>query len=93
VCAGSHLANAYWTLGRGGFGEHLTRVDALYLATAVGTTTGFGDVRPISQLARAVVTAQMISGFGLVAFGLGVALSHRASMREPAKPFSPDLRS
>lgn len=65
------FASAYWAIGADGFGEHpLTRLDALYFATTVGSTTGFGDISPHSQLARGMVTAQMWSGFILLIFGL-----------------------
>ncbi|GAA1112713.1 potassium channel family protein [Arthrobacter flavus] len=48
------------------FSEPLNRVDALYLTTATFATVGFGDVVPISTLARVAVTIQMITGLGLL---------------------------
>jgi uncharacterized membrane protein len=45
-------------------------LDALYFAVTVFATVGFGDIAAHSQLARGVVTAQMIVDFlflGIVA--------------------------
>jgi voltage-gated potassium channel len=48
----------------------LTRTDALYFTVTVFTTVGFGDIVATTQLARLVVTVQMI--LDLVVLGLGV---------------------
>jgi Ion channel len=67
------FANVYYLLAReqpGSFTEPLTRTDALYFTVTIFTTVGFGDVVPITQTARALVTGQM-AGNLLV---LGVAL-------------------
>jgi voltage-gated potassium channel len=48
------------------FSEPLTRVDALYFTVTTFATVGFGDIAAVSQLARAVVTVQMIAGLGLL---------------------------
>jgi voltage-gated potassium channel len=50
------------------FTEPLTRTDALYFTVTVFSTVGFGDIAPRSELARIVVTAQMLTG--LVAVGV-----------------------
>ena len=53
------------------FGIHqLTRTDALYFTVTVFSTVGFGDITPVSQGARLVVTAQMI--LDLLVLGLGI---------------------
>jgi voltage-gated potassium channel len=53
------------------FGTHqLTRTDALYFTVTVFSTVGFGDITPVSQGARLVVTAQMI--LDLLVLGLGI---------------------
>lgn len=41
-----------------------TRIDALYFATATTATVGFGDVHASGQVARALVTAHMVSTSG-----------------------------
>lgn len=55
------------------FTEPLTRVDALYFTTVTFATVGFGDITPVSQLARAVVTVQMIAGLGALVLVAKVA--------------------
>jgi voltage-gated potassium channel Kch len=50
----------------------LTRTDSIYFTVTVFSTVGFGDISPASQVARLVVTAQMI--FNLIVLGLGVRL-------------------
>ncbi len=50
----------------------LTRTDTIYFTVTVFATVGFGDISPASQVARLVVTAQMI--LNLIVLGLGVRL-------------------
>jgi hypothetical protein len=49
----------------------LDRTSAIYLSFTVFTTTGFGDVRPVSNGARALVSAEMACSLAL----LGVAVA------------------
>lgn len=44
------------------FSEALTRTDGIYFAVTVFATVGFGDITPVSQLARVLVTVQMVLG-------------------------------
>ena len=55
------------------FTEPLSRLDALYFTTVTFATVGFGDITPVSQLARAVVTVQMIVGLGALVLVAKVA--------------------
>jgi voltage-gated potassium channel len=48
----------------------LTRTDALYFTVTVFATVGFGDITATSQVARLIVTAQMI--LDLIVLGLGI---------------------
>lgn len=48
------------------FTESLTRMDALYFTLTTFTTTGFGDISPLSPTARAYVSLQVALGFVLV---------------------------
>src|SRR3712207_1536520 len=43
----------------GSFDGLLTKTDALYFTLTTLTTVGYGDVHPVSQLARQVVMAQL----------------------------------
>ena len=49
-----------------------TKVDGLYFSTTVATTVGFGDITPTGQVARAVVTIQML--FDLLFIGVAVRI-------------------
>jgi voltage-gated potassium channel len=76
----------------GAFSEPLSRTDGLYFTVTVFTTVGFGDITPVSELARVLVTVQMLVGLvvvGLVAkFLLGavqVAVARRAAAPAPAR--------
>jgi hypothetical protein len=50
--------------------ETLTRTDSLYFTVTVFATVGFGDITPVSQAARLMVTAQMI--LDLIVLGVGI---------------------
>ena len=50
------------------FSETLSRTDALYFVVTVFATVGFGDITPVSQAARILVTVQMLGD--LVVLGL-----------------------
>jgi voltage-gated potassium channel len=64
------FALAYYALSTGQSGEFsglMTRIDALYYSLTVATTTGFGDVSAESQLARVLVSAQLVFNMLIVA--------------------------
>jgi O-antigen ligase len=64
------FALAYYAVSTAESGEFSglsTRVDALYYSLTVATTTGFGDVSAQSQLARALVSAQLVFNMLIVA--------------------------
>jgi len=44
------------------FSEPLDRTDGLYFTVTVFATVGFGDITPVTQLARVLVTVQMLVG-------------------------------
>jgi hypothetical protein len=67
----------------------LTRTDSIYFTVTVFATVGFGDISPASQVARLVVTAQMI--FNLIVLGLGVRLIVGAVQQ--ARQDNPDGRN
>ena len=43
------------------FTEPLSKTDALYFTVTVFATVGFGDIAPITEQARVVVTVQMVA--------------------------------
>lgn len=66
-------ANVYYVLAHtvpASFSGPLTRTDALYFVVTVFATVGFGDIVPVTEAARVLVTTQMIGNLLL----LGVAL-------------------
>jgi hypothetical protein len=88
------FASTYWVVAAqepGAFTEPLNRTDGLYFTITVFSTVGFGDISPVSELARVLVTVQMLVGLitvGLIAKlvvgAVQVAVARRASEPEPA---------
>jgi len=69
------FATAYFLMDRAFasmFTQAITRTDALYFATTIFTTVGFGDITAKSEAARLLVTAQML--LDLVFLGVVVKL-------------------
>jgi len=85
------FAAVYVTLGStdpGAFTEPLTRTDAVYFVVTVFATVGFGDISPVSEVARALTTVQMVCDLLLIGLVLRVFLtavndSRRAAVLEP----------
>jgi hypothetical protein len=81
------FASAYFVLEHlspGNFNEHLTRSDSLYFTVTVLTTVGFGDITAKTELARLLVTGQMIADVLIFVVTInvivGAARSRRASI-------------
>jgi voltage-gated potassium channel len=75
----------------GAFSEPLSRTDGIYFTVTVFATVGFGDITPVTELARVLVTVQMLVGLlavGVIAkFLLGAvqtAVARRAAAPAPA---------
>lgn len=66
VCLFALLHLSMSTTDPASFSEPLDRVDALYFASSTFATVGFGDIAPVTQLARAVVAVQMLAGLGVL---------------------------
>jgi hypothetical protein len=68
------FASAYVTMANSSASNFnttpLTRTDTLYFTVTVFSTVGFGDITAVSQIARLVVTAQML--LDLLVLGLVV---------------------
>jgi voltage-gated potassium channel len=54
----------------GSFSEPLSKVDAFYFVVTVFATVGFGDIAPVSGIARSLVTVQMIADLVLIGLAL-----------------------
>ena len=61
------------------FSESLSRTDSLYFVVTVFATVGFGDITAVSQLARVIVTVQMVSD--LLVLGVVVRAVATAAQR------------
>lgn len=72
----------------GAFSQPLSRFDALYFTVTVLATVGFGDIVAVSEVARVVVTAQMIADLLLVGLVLKVVLD--AVRRSPNRRRGPE---
>lgn len=66
--------------GPGQFADLETKTDGLYFAVTTLTTTGFGDVHARGELARGLVTAQMVYNIAVIATGAS-ALVNRITAR------------
>ncbi|MFL6120141.1 potassium channel family protein [Actinophytocola sp.] len=90
------FANVYYLLALehpGSFTEPLTRTDALYFGVTVLTTVGFGDITPLTQTARALVTGQMVGNLLVLGVALRVILTaiergrrRKSALDSPEKP-------
>ena len=85
------FAATYFAIGAqdaGAFSEPLSRTDGLYFTVTVFTTVGLGDIVPVTELARVLVTIQMLVGLlvvGVVA-RLVVGAVHVATARQAGMP-------
>ena len=72
----------------GAFTEPVDRVDGLYFVVTVFATVGFGDISAVTEVARVLVTLQMIGDLVLIGLVLRVFLTavdrgkRRATERE-----------
>jgi ion channel len=88
------FANVYYLVAQnvtGSFTAALTRTDALYFTVTVFATVGFGDITPVTEAARVLVTAQMIGNLLLIGVALRVVLTavqHVRRQREQTPPHS-----
>ncbi len=63
------FATTYFLMGQAdpaNFTQPITRIDALYFTVVTFATVGFGDVTPVSEIARLAVTVQIVVDLILV---------------------------
>ena len=79
------------TISASSFSQPLSRTDAIYFTVTVFATVGFGDITAKTEVARLVVTGQMIAD--LIALGLGVRVLlsavQRGRQRQPTGAVPP----
>jgi hypothetical protein len=91
------FAFAYYVIATNETGEFEglgTRVDALYFSTATAATVGYGDVHPIGQGARVLVTVHMLFNLVFIAGVVNLVrdrmTERRAALHRTAAPNSSD---
>jgi Ion channel len=72
------------TISAGNFSQPLSRTDAIYFTVTVFATVGFGDITAKTEVARLVVTGQMLAD--LIVLGLGVRVLLSAVQRGRQRP-------
>jgi hypothetical protein len=69
------FSSAYYVLGTGREDQIVgleTKLDAVYFSVTIMATVGFGDIHATGQLARGIVTWNMVVNFALLAVALRV---------------------
>jgi hypothetical protein len=69
------FASTYYLMERdaaSNFTQTMSRTDALYFTVTTFSTTGFGDITPRTEIARLVVTGQMVVDLLILGFGVKV---------------------
>ena len=69
------FSSAYYVLGTGNEDQIeglATKLDAIYFTVTILATVGFGDISATGQLARAIVTTQMVVNLAVLAIALRV---------------------
>jgi voltage-gated potassium channel len=72
------FAATYFVMARvsaANFTEPLTHTDALYFTVTVFSTVGFGDITAKTEVARVVVTLQMVADVVIIGAGLKIITS------------------
>jgi Ion channel len=82
------FAGTYFVMGTisaGTFSQAMTRTDALYFTVTVFSTVGFGDITPVTEAARVLVTGQMIADIVIVGLGVRIIIDavKRGQQRQP----------
>lgn len=83
------FTSVYWTLSWGSpssFNEPLTKMDALYFTLTTFSTTGYGDIHPLTEAARAVVSVQMMIDVLLLTVAAAIVINRAFERDEEAPP-------
>jgi hypothetical protein len=81
------FAAGYYVLAVGqpqSFTQPISRTDALYFTITVFSTVGFGDIAPVTEVARIITTVQMVVNLlilGVLLNAVVGAVKHRRSTR------------
>ncbi|MFJ6836107.1 potassium channel family protein [Streptomyces sp. NPDC091209] len=75
------------------FSESLSRTDSLYFTMTVFSTVGFGDITPLSETARLLVTGQMTVNLLLIGVAARLLVSAVQQGRRQRNPSEPGAES
>jgi voltage-gated potassium channel len=65
-------------------------IDSLYLTIVLMTTLGFGDIYPVSQVAKLLVSLQCLTSYLVFALMIGILTRGIASRREEGEKDDPE---
>ncbi|MGK5113949.1 MULTISPECIES: potassium channel family protein [unclassified Geodermatophilus] len=74
------------------FTEPLSRIDSVYFVVTVFATVGFGDISPVSDVARVLTSVQMVGDLVLIGLVLRVFLAAVDRRRQRPEADSDGLR-
>ena len=83
------FASAYVVMGAvsaSDFSQTMTHTNALYFTVTVFATVGFGDITPKTEVARLVVTGQMIVDLMIIGLGARIILGAVTRGRQRRQP-------
>jgi voltage-gated potassium channel len=66
----------------GSYSEEMTRLDSLYYSVTMFATVGFGDIAPVSNLARVISMLQMLGN--LIFLGVVARVLFGAALEQPS---------
>jgi len=56
-------------------GKDLSFIDSIYFSVVTITTLGYGDILPVTQVGRLIVTAQVLIGFSVISLYIAAVIS------------------
>jgi voltage-gated potassium channel len=71
------------TMSASNFDGRLTHTDGLYFAVTVFSTVGFGDITAKTEVARLVVTGQMIADLVILGLAIKIIMGAVSRRRQP----------
>jgi Ion channel len=74
------------TVSASNFSQTMTQTNALYFTVTVFATVGFGDITPKTEVARLVVTGQMILDLMIIGLGARIILGAVTRGRQRRRP-------
>jgi hypothetical protein len=73
----------YWGMSPSAFSSPLTATDSIYFTISTATSTGMGDIHPVTRNARMFVSFQMVVSVFLIVFAIGTVIERYINSRVP----------